>query len=197
MKTLTILLFSTGLLFGQTSQFPSSIATRQQLGVVANGVSGTLNNSLTTGSTSANITNGTCFLAGQVTPCSSAFQPNMFITIQNEIMQICSIGSATGVTVLNFGILGSSCPSISGRGLDGTQIASHTTPSFPNTITVYNNITAWTHMADSAEIIGVESAINSVNCILPAYNGTNDDTNIQAAIDSCGKHHLISMSHSA
>jgi|GEM_PF-7105199 len=184
-----LILFCAFCVFAQTSQYPNSIAGPQQLGVVANGVTGTLNNSLTTSSTSANITNGTCTLGGQATTCSVAFQPYMFVTIQNEIMQICSIGSGTGVTILNFGILGSACPSISGRGLDGTQIAAHTTPSFPNKITVYNNITAWTHMADSAEIQAIETNVIGSSLSVKSFGakcdgGITDDTvAIQASID--------------
>ena len=173
MKTLTILLFSTGLLFSQTAVFPGGAVTEQSLGLVANGVSGTLNNSLTTSSTSLGVTDGTCTLAGQTTACATAFQQYMFITVQNEIMQICSLSDSGTVTTLNFGVLGSGCPSLSGRGLDGSQIAAHTISS-PNVITVYNNITAWTHNANAAEIIALESFLYQSNGnVRTQINGTS------------------------
>ena len=163
MKTLTILLFSTGLLFSQTAVFPGGAVTEQSLGFVANGVSGTLNNSLTTSSTSLGVTDGTCTLAGQTTACATAFQQYMFITVQNEIMQICSLSDSGTVTTLNCGVLGSGC----------SQIAAHTISS-PNVITVYNNITAWTHNANAAEIIALESFLYQSNGnVRTQINGTS------------------------
>lgn len=163
-KLIFLFLIGISSLLSQTAVFPNAVVTDQQLGVAANGITGLLNNSVQVSDTSLNIKNGTCTANGISTTCNVAYKINMFVTIDSEIMRICSLGSATGVTILNLGsvTVGSSCPSISGRGLDGTQIAAHSTITAnacnsAGTGCVRNNIIAWNNNAKNKEIEAIEA----------------------------------------
>ncbi len=150
------------MLLAQTAVWPAANVTAQSLGYVQNGVTGQLSATVTPSATSLNVINGTCTLAGQASNCNVAFAANMFITIDNEIMEICSVTvPGGGVTTLNFGILGSACPSLSGRGLDGTQIAQHLAPTSPGINLVSNNIIAWNHNATNVEIVALETYLST------------------------------------
>lgn len=122
----------------QTARFPSNVATDADLMTMANRAQSQLSGSMTSSATSFTVVSG------------SQFSANMLLSIENEIVKVCSI---VGQTV-NVGY--SSCPSIDGRGYDGTAAASHASGK-----TVAANVDAWHHNALAAEIKAIETALGA------------------------------------
>lgn len=153
-------------LSAQVSPFPQTVVTDQQLGVAGNGVQGSLNITQQISDTTITLTNGTCFAFGNTVPCNLAFVPSQFISIDNEIEEICGISTNGSTTTLNLGIFGSNCPSVAGRGLDGSTAAAHNNLLSP----VYNNIVAWNNNAKNKEIESIENYLHQGNLRAETYD---------------------------
>jgi hypothetical protein len=147
-------LLVSGNVFSQTATYPGKIATDQQLGVAGNGVFGSMRAQQAIGDNTLVLANGTCTFAGINTACNVAFKPAMFIVVDNEVEQVCSITVSGSNTILNLGIEGSPCPSTQGRGLDGSQVSAHNNLS----TRVNNDIVAWNHNATVKEVQAIEKS---------------------------------------
>lgn len=187
LKKLIPALFLPLWLCAQTPIYPGGVATDADLMVAKNRAVTNLINDVAIDDTSL------------IVKSTALFTANMTVSIDNEIISICSVG---GSNVLNVGV-GAACPSITGRGFDGTTAAIHkATNCNQNTLAgcVANFMPAWYHNALRVEVEALEQQgaigvdwINKVNSkpfvdvrsFGAVGNGIHDDTtNIQAAINS-------------
>ncbi len=142
LKQLIIGLFVAGVALAQTAKFPTSVAGNGQLMVAGNNVASTLGASAGAADTSLTVTSTTGFVA------------NMLLTFSdsNEIAVICSV-SAPNQLFLGYG---GTCPSISGRGFDGTTATTHASGA-----AIADWYTAWHHNALRVEIEAIETTLGA------------------------------------
>lgn len=114
------------------AQFPGAVATDKDLIVAKNRAESTLSTSINSSTLTITVANGSLFAA------------NMLVTIDNEIIQICSVSSNT-LTVC-----------ADGRGKDGTLAASHNAGR-----SVRGQITALHHNALATHIKAIETALGA------------------------------------
>jgi len=139
MRFFLLTLLAAFTLSAQTAVFPNSVVTDGQLKIAANGIAGApvsiLGAGIGASDTAVTVIDGTLFPA------------NTIITLESEKLSIC----AKSGNVLTVGTA-TTCPSISGRGFDGTTASAHGvgTPT-------WLFIDAWYHNATRVEIEAVES----------------------------------------
>lgn len=139
MRSFLLVLLSTLTLSAQTAVFPNSAANDAQLKIASNGLpnapSSLLASTIASTDTTINLLSGTLFPA------------NTIITIESEKISICNKSGNT----LTVGTA-TACPSVTGRGFDGTSSAGHAA----NT-QVWMFIDAWYHNATRVEIEAIET----------------------------------------
>ncbi len=160
MKRFVLYLSASFGLMAQTAQYPNSVVTNNELMVVKNQLFTKLKaDSLPTDTTI-------------VVASTTGFAANMLVTVDSEIMQVCSV---SGSNTLNIGH--SSCPNADGRGFDNTIAASHKTNASASVF-----IDAWHHNAVTAEVKAIEFAVGPLptNFNVMSYgakaDGVTDDT---------------------
>lgn len=120
-----------------TAKFPGSVPTAAQVGVARNRAETTLTSGINATATSIPVASSSNFAAGS------------FVTIDNEIMAVCSVPDGTH---LNVGV--SACPNVDGRGTDTTNgggaAASHLASA-----KVQARIVAWNQNQLAAEVIAL------------------------------------------
>ena len=164
-KSALLIFFSFGLM-AQTAKYPAAVATDNDLMVVANNAQTTLSTQMNATDTSFTVVTG------------SKFAANMLLTIENEIVKVCSVVGNTA----NVGY--SSCPNIDGRGYDGTSAAPHASGKL---VSAY--IDSWHHNAMAAEVKAIEGAmgpyLSKISYNARAFgvkcDGTTDDSVALAA----------------
>lgn len=154
--------------YAQTPIYPGGVATNAQLMVAKNRAITNLKADVAATDTSLIVTSTALFTA------------NMTVSIDNEIISICSVG---GSNTLNVG-RGSACPDISGRGFDGTTAAIHKATTC-NTTTlvgcVANFMPAWYHNALATEVEAIEQ--NALG--LTRHNISSTTTTLQEGPTNC------------
>lgn len=147
-RTLALLILTLSA-FGQTATYPSSVVTDQQLKVLKDRAQTALNAPLTASATTLSVVS------------SAKFAADMIVTIDSEQIAICAVGSGS-ITVGH-----SACPSLDGRGFNGTAAASHA-----NNSVVSAYLVSWMHNAHSAEIKAIETALgpnlSNIQALIPA-----------------------------
>ena len=140
MRTLIAALLLSTAAFAQTASFPSSVATSATNFKAGNNVG-------TTTTVAQSISDTTLTVAS-----SAGIVAPMLISVgvtRPEIEAVCLVSGNT----LTIGYNGT-CPSLSGRGFDGTSAASHLSG-----VPVNGNIVAWHRNKDAAEIAAIETAL--------------------------------------
>lgn len=130
------------LTLAQTAAFPTSVVGNGQLMVAGNNVLSTLGASVGVSDTTLTVTSTTGIVA------------NMLLTFSDskEIAVVCSV-STPNQLFLGYG---GTCPSISGRGFDGTTATTHATGA-----EIADWYTAWHHNALRVEIEAIETALGA------------------------------------
>lgn len=128
-------------LVAQTATFPGAVVTDPQMMVAGNNLNTTLLSPISSSATSATLLS------------SAGFQQNMLVSFSDshEIAVICQVNGNT----ISFGYNGS-CPSITGRGFDGTTATGH----IP-TAQVAGFYVAWHRNVDRVEIEAIENALGA------------------------------------
>jgi hypothetical protein len=171
-KLLLILIFIPLLLYSQTAIYPGAVVTDQQLKIAVNNVQTTLNAAMMSGDTGIVVVNATGFVA------------NMLVSIDNEIVSICSVSG----NILTVGT--TTCPNAAGRGFDGTSAVGHVAAA-----KVSGFVEAWHSNAKNKEIEAIETALgaNLANVgqltagVLPVnLGGTNASTQATALANILG-----------
>ena len=150
MKTLILILTCTAALFAQTASFPGTVATDATMFNAANNVGSTLLAAQSATDTVA------------IVVSSAGITPNMLISVgttKPEIEAVCAVAGNT----LTLGYNGV-CPSITGRGFDGTAAAAH---AAGKASPVNVNLVAWHRNKTNAEITAVETALGANLANLP------------------------------
>lgn len=130
-------------LLPQTAQFPTTVATSNQLKVAGNRIQSTLSTNMTAADTAIVVASGTGFAA------------NMLVSIGSEVISICGVSG----NILLVGASTASCPNVDGRGYDGTSAASHATGTCSATNTtgcVSNYNASWYHNALRVEMLAMQ-----------------------------------------
>jgi hypothetical protein len=116
MRSLILLALLAGSAIAQTPVFPGGVATDSALGVARNNISDQLTSGLSATGTSMTVLSG----AGIV--------PNMLLSLNKnapapEIVWVCQVVGTTVGTTITIGK--GTCPSVNGRGIDGTVATAH------------------------------------------------------------------------
>lgn len=168
MKTLLLCLAFCGALLGQNAaKYPGAVASQSDLGIATNRAETTLLVGINSSATSLSVASASQFRAG------------MYVTIDNEFLAICGVGSNT-LTVGK-----SSCPNVDGRGVD-TANGSSSAASHVAGRPVQARISAWHHNQVAAEIGAIEDVLVNGSATVAAKNlsvavkaacdGSTDDT---------------------
>lgn len=135
-------------------RYPGAVATDADLTVARNNIRAKLSSNITSTAMSIPLTSST-----------SGIVPNMVVTIDQEILFICAV-SGYNLTIGT----GTACPSVSGRGYDGTTAAAHNIgpcSSTNNAGCVIGGVVAIQHNSMAAEIKAIEGALGPNLSLVP------------------------------
>lgn len=167
-------------LLAQTATFPGAVVTDPQMMIAGNNLNTTLVSNISSTDTSITVAS------------SAGFQRNMLISFSDshEIAVICDVNGNT----LSIGY-GGPCPSLAGRGFDGTTASGHIAKA-----QVAGFYVAWHRNVDRVEIEAIETALGaglsnvgtvkqvSVACGIAASPGTITTTGTISLTDLTAPH---------
>jgi hypothetical protein len=139
MKILITLIVAVSCFAQSTAVFPRRVATNSDLFVASNNYSSTLTVGVSSSATTLTVASTSGFTAPGV------------VTIDNEVIAVCSVTSGT-----TFRVGSSACPNIDGRGYDGTSGVAHIA-----TRTVQGRVIARLHNQMAAEVKAIETKLNT------------------------------------